>query len=80
VADEDPAEREPDRDFYVVCNAWIDPVEFRIPLSPSGRHWRRAIDSYQKAVRADTRDRTSGAVAVWIIEGVIAVPPRAKTE
>ena len=23
--------REPDRDFYIVCNAWIDTVEFQIP-------------------------------------------------
>jgi len=35
----------PDRDFYVVCNAWIDPVEFHIPPSPCGKPWRRAIDT-----------------------------------
>ena len=27
--------REPDRDFYVACNAWIDPIAFRIPRSPN---------------------------------------------
>ncbi|HZZ80861.1 MAG TPA: glycogen debranching enzyme, partial [Gemmataceae bacterium] len=37
--------REHDRDIYVVCNAWIDAVFFRIPLSPNGRPWRRAIDT-----------------------------------
>jgi glycogen operon protein len=36
---------EPDRDFYVACNSWIDPVEFRIPHSPTGRAWRRVIDT-----------------------------------
>jgi isoamylase len=38
-------EREPDRDFYVACNAWIDPIAFRIPRAPNGKHWRRAIDT-----------------------------------
>jgi glycogen operon protein len=38
-------ERELDRDFYVACNAWRDPVNFRIPFSPNGRRWRRAIDT-----------------------------------
>ena len=37
--------REPDRDFYVACNAWIDTVEFTIPQSPSGSPWRRVIDT-----------------------------------
>lgn len=35
----------PDRDFYAAFNAWREPVSFRIPLSPSGRPWRRAIDT-----------------------------------
>jgi isoamylase len=34
-----------DRDFYVVCNAWIDPIAFRVPRSPNGKRWRRAIDT-----------------------------------
>ncbi len=34
-----------DRDFYVACNAWIDPLNFRIPHSPTGRPWRRVIDT-----------------------------------
>ena len=38
-------DREPDRDFYVACNGWIDPLEFRIPMSPSGKLWRRQIDT-----------------------------------
>jgi glycogen operon protein len=37
--------REPDRDFYVACNAWCEALPFRIPLSPSGRRWRRVIDT-----------------------------------
>ncbi|MSU80554.1 MAG: glycogen debranching enzyme GlgX [Gemmataceae bacterium] len=38
-------DREPDRDFYVACNAWIEPIAFRIPRSPNGQRWRRAIDT-----------------------------------
>jgi isoamylase len=37
--------REPDRDFYVAFNAWVDPLPFRIPPAPQGRPWRRAIDT-----------------------------------
>jgi glycogen operon protein len=37
--------REPDRDFYVACNAWREPLAFRIPASPSGRAWRRVVDT-----------------------------------
>ncbi len=39
--------REPDRDFYVACNAWTEAIEFRIPASPSGPPWRRVIDTAQ---------------------------------
>jgi glycogen operon protein len=37
--------REPDQDFYVVCNGSAEPLAFRIPASPSGRPWRRVIDT-----------------------------------
>jgi glycogen operon protein len=37
--------REPDRDFYVVCNAWRQALPFRIPVSPSASRWRRAVDT-----------------------------------
>jgi glycogen operon protein len=37
--------REPDRDFYMAFNAWRAPVSFRLPGSPTGRTWRRAIDT-----------------------------------
>jgi glycogen operon protein len=37
--------REPDRDFYIACNAWRESIDFRIPPSPSGKLWRRAIDT-----------------------------------
>jgi isoamylase len=37
--------REPDRDFYVACNAWKDPISFKIPPSPSRKTWRRVIDT-----------------------------------
>jgi isoamylase len=45
VLDGDLTGREPDRDFYVACNAWREVVKFRIPPSPSGRRWRRALDT-----------------------------------
>jgi glycogen operon protein len=35
----------PDRDFYIVCNAWREALPFRVPLAPSGRRWRRLIDT-----------------------------------
>jgi isoamylase len=34
-----------DRDLYVAFNAWREPLGFRIPASPSGRPWRRAVDT-----------------------------------
>ncbi len=37
--------REPDCDFYVACNAWREPITFRIPGAPSRRYWRRTIDT-----------------------------------
>jgi glycogen operon protein len=39
------SDREPDRDFYVALNAAAEATTFRIPLSPTGRAWRRAIDT-----------------------------------
>ncbi len=37
--------REPDRDFYVACNAWVQSIPFRIPRAPNGKCWRRVIDT-----------------------------------
>jgi glycogen operon protein len=34
-----------DRDLYVAMNAYWEPLTFRIPASPSGRPWRRAVDT-----------------------------------
>jgi len=34
-----------DRDIYVAVNAWSEPLEFIIPAAPSGRPWRRAVDT-----------------------------------
>src|SRR5262245_42691550 len=41
--------REPDCDFYVACNAHSEAVPFRIPRSPSGRPWRRIVDTALKS-------------------------------
>lgn len=35
----------PDRDFYVAMNAWREPLTIQIPHSPTGRHWRLAVDT-----------------------------------
>ncbi len=45
VLDGSLTEREPDRDFYVACNAWSGPLLFHIPPSPCGRTWRRVVDT-----------------------------------
>jgi glycogen operon protein len=37
--------RELDRDIYIACNAWEEPLWFTIPPAPQGRPWRRVIDT-----------------------------------
>ena len=34
-----------DRDLYVACNAGPDAADFAIPAAPSGRAWRRTVDT-----------------------------------
>ena len=34
-----------DRDMYVAMNAWVEPLDFKIPAAPSGRPWRRVVDT-----------------------------------
>jgi isoamylase len=34
-----------DRDIYVAMNAYVNPLDFRIPAAPSGRPWRRFLDT-----------------------------------
>jgi glycogen operon protein len=34
-----------DRDIYVALNAYTNPLEFTIPAAPSGRPWRRVVDT-----------------------------------
>ena len=34
-----------DRDIYVAMNAWSEPLGFKIPAAPSGRPWRRVVDT-----------------------------------
>ncbi len=34
-----------DSDFYVAMNAWSEPLEFRIPPSPTRRPWHRVVDT-----------------------------------
>jgi glycogen operon protein len=34
-----------DRDIYVAMNAWTGALDFTIPAAPSGRPWRRVVDT-----------------------------------
>jgi glycogen operon protein len=34
-----------DRDIYMAMNAYVRPLEFCIPAAPSGRPWRRKVDT-----------------------------------
>jgi glycogen operon protein len=34
-----------DRDIYIALNAYWEPLTFTIPASPSGRPWRRTVDT-----------------------------------
>ena len=34
-----------DRDLYVAMNSSGEPLEFKIPASPSGRPWRTVVDT-----------------------------------
>ncbi len=36
---------EVDRDLYIVLNAYWEPLSFRVPSAPSGRLWRRTVDT-----------------------------------
>jgi glycogen operon protein len=45
VLDGSQTEREPDRDFYTIMNAWREPLTYRVPVSPSRRPWRRTVDT-----------------------------------
>jgi glycogen operon protein len=37
--------RESDRDIYLACNAWQEPLRFRVPPAPQGRPWRQTINT-----------------------------------
>jgi len=34
-----------DRDIYVAMNAFTEPLDFKIPSAPTGRPWRRVVDT-----------------------------------
>jgi glycogen operon protein len=48
-----------DRDIYVAMNAYSEPLEFKVPAAPSGRTWRRAVDT-ALASPADIVDEDAG--------------------
>ena len=52
-----------DADFYVAMNSWHEPLEFRIPASPTRRAWRRVVDTAAAAPDDFTREGTGPVVA-----------------
>jgi glycogen operon protein len=55
--------REPDCDFYVAMNAWQEPLVFRIPASPSGRPWKRVVDTAAEPPRDFIEESSAPPVA-----------------
>ncbi len=43
--------REPDRDFFIACNATEKARVFHVPPSPAGKPWRLALDTAQQPPR-----------------------------
>ena len=54
----------PDRDFYVAMNASPGPLTFRVPPSPTGRPWRRLVDTGEASPRDLLAEDTGPVVAV----------------
>jgi glycogen operon protein len=63
--------REPDSDIYVACNAWDVPLGFRIPRSPSGKRWRKVVDTSLPSPQ-DIVDESKGAITPAGIEVPVA--------
>jgi glycogen operon protein len=57
-------EREPDCDSYIACNGWSGPLRFRIPRSPSGRPWRRLVDTARPSPQDIIAEEEAERVAV----------------
>lgn len=47
LSDRMPAHAPADCDFYIALNARPEALAFRIPRSPSGRRWKRVVDTAQ---------------------------------
>jgi isoamylase len=59
--------REPDHDIYAAFSAWREPLAFRIPPSPSGRPWRRVVDT----ALASPLDIVPLAEGLYVPEGAL---------
>jgi glycogen operon protein len=65
-------DRELDSDFYVVCSAWRERLGFRVPSAPSGRPWRRIVDTGL----APPQDVVKPEQGPWVSAGTLyAVAP-----
>jgi glycogen operon protein len=53
-----------DRDLFVIFNAYWEPLKYTIPASPTGRRWRRAIDTARPAPDDALAPDTGPVVAV----------------
>jgi len=63
VLDGRRVERGPDCDFYMAFNAWSEPLDFEIPASPSGRDWRRIVDTALPSPRDIVTEELAPVVA-----------------
>jgi isoamylase len=57
-----------DDDFFVLVNAWWEPLDFTIPPTRPGQAWQLQIDSYEPAAPAADSPRQAG--------GQVTVGPR----
>jgi glycogen operon protein len=53
-----------DRDFYVAMNAFYQDLVFKIPAAPSGRTWRRVVDTARPSPEDFVEPGTGPRVAV----------------
>ena len=56
--------RDPDCDFFVAINAWEEVQAFEVPPAPSGRAWRRVVDTSELSPRDIVAEEEAPLIAV----------------
>ena len=69
--DGDP-DYKPDNDFYVAMNTGPGALTFRIPSSPTGRRWRRLVDT---SASSPDDFLTEGEGPLVLPRSTIVIPP-----